>query len=264
MLENYDNWLDEFFGLKPHSIKHPHSFNNIVFSTELILAKDRLGILSKYDISNYLGHVRLMEDEHGLYAPKNSHDNITAKIAGLVLLKSNRLYGMDIDEACKGKHPRDKILFPFYVQRSWYNWVLLPLALADIVRAILDSGKVRPKWWEKEHFLFRLKAKLGLLDLVEESKTFGGRKEIYKYKGRDRVIRYLQNDGKIINLLRLSVLKHEPLLKPFVRFCKKLYIKEMGEDFQSQLFANYFEEEDHPVRVAYAELDSQGITVIDC
>lgn len=260
---NYGEWLDEFYGLMPHRTKHPGSFNNILFSTELILAKKELGELNKDDLANYLGHIHLTNTLDGLYAPKNSHDNLTAKIVGLMTLESGKLKEMNLSEARKRKHPRDFILYSFWLSNNILWSFLLVFPLLDIIRAIFSSGKIRPKFWDKRYFMLRLKAKFGLIEPFKEEEIFGGRAEHYMYNGNSERIIYVQNDGKILNLLRLYVLKQHKILKPFVHFCKWLYIKRYGKHFQSIIFSNYFEEFDHPVRDAFRALDSQGKTLLD-
>ena len=273
-MKSYDEWLDNFNGLKPHRNKHDSSFNNVLFSAELIMAKAELGNVSYLDMNLFIDHVKQLETDEGGYAPKDSHDNILGKIVGLETVMANAdyvqaakaaqlLWNMQPKAMIKKKHPRDIILFRFLLDRPLWSYVLLPLALLDIVRAIVGAGKVRPKFWKREYFMFRLKAKLGLIKPIRTEKIFGGHQDVYTGQAADS-IRYLQNDGKILNLLRLNMLREITWLKPFVRFCKKLYVKQLGENFQSVLMSNYFEETDHPVREAFAALDNNGKTVLDC
>lgn len=273
-MKNYDEWLDDFNGIKPHRSKHDGSFNNILFSAELLVAKAELKNITYSDMSLFIDHAKQLETENGGYAPKDSHDNILGKIVGLETVISQADYvqaakaaqlswNMKPKALTTKKHPRDIILFRFFMDRPWWSWVLLPLALLDIMRAIADKGKVRPKFWKREYFMFRLKAYFGLIKPYRREEIFGGYKDYYAGQVVDG-IRYMQNDGKILNLLRLNMLREFTILKPFVRLCKRMYIKRMGKNFQSQLMANYFEEPDHPVRVAFNELDAKGLTVIDC
>lgn len=264
-MDNYNEWLDSFAGVKPHRYKHDGSFNNVLFSAELIAAKKELGRLLPVDEQRFNYHLKMLTDEHGGYAPKNSHDNLLGMYVGAKLIGNEAADNMQYKPLIQGQHPRDKILFGFFFAGKWWAKLLLPLALLDIVRAIYSSGKVRPKFWVKEHFMFRLKAKLGLIKPVKTGiKIHGGYADEYIWQGRQKHINYVQNDGKILNLLRLNQLREYSVLKPFVRLCKKMYISSMGEDFQSQLMANYFEEYDHPVRDAFRELDRLGKTIIDC
>ena len=266
-MSKLDPWLGDFYGIKPHRNKHDGSFNNIVFSTEYIMARLESKTLVQEDLTLYLSHIHLTNTPDGLYAPKSSHDNLTAKITGLLAVQSKKVNEIDLSKAAKGQHPRDRILYGFLLRGNIFDAMLLPLALLDIVRAILDSGKVRPKFWDNwETFKFRAKAKLGLIKPNRTEKIFGGEADIFVLT-EERVIKRIirvQNDGKILNLLRLNALRKFKLLRPFVRLCKRLYIKKLGPNFQSVLFANYFEEVDHPVRAAFAELDKAGKTIIDC
>lgn len=264
-MADYSPWLGPFLGLKPHLSKHDQSFNNVVFHTELILAKLELQNLTHEDIAIYLKHIQLTNTVDGLYAPKSSHDNLTAKFAGLLALESGHIKEVKYRKAQKGKHPRDWIFYGWLFSSNPLYWLLLPFTLLDIVRAIVDSGKVRPRFWDDwATFVFRVKVKLGFLKPYAEENIFGGRAKHFMYKGKSHRIIYVQNDGKIINLLRLNILRKHKIFRPFVRMCKKMYIKRMGPEFQSRLFANYFEEKNHPVRKAFAELEKAGKTIIDC
>jgi len=266
----YYKWLDETYGLKPHLTEHADSFNNVLFSAELLLALEVLGGDSSFAFINaFLNHVMANRTIDGGYKPKDSHDNILGKIAGLKAIddstSKNLLGKMNVKELIKGKHPRDMILFSSFLSDSWWSKILMPFAKWDMKRAIRSSGKVRPSWTGGgKDFIFRLKVKLGIVKLVRTEEIFGGIQKWYKVgDGEERIVE-VQNDGKILNLLRLFVMKGVESNKGFVRECKKMYIDELGVDFQSKLFANYFKEYEHPIRIAYRELDKKGLTIIDC
>lgn len=261
----YENWLDEFYGLKPHRTKHENSFNNIIFSAEFILALQEAGILTQTELSVFEKHVDITATEFGLYLPKSSHDNLTAKITSLLALKDHvRLDRIDLSAAQSGKHPRDRIFYGFLLSKNPLYWLGMPFVMFEILRAIWSKGKTRPDWWEPGAFMFRLKALLGLIKPTRTVKVMGGIEWYYNYHGSEQRIATVQNDGKILNLLRLNALRHFKIFKPFVRYCKRLYVKKYGNQFQSQLLGNYFEEPEHPVRVAFRQLDRLNKTIIDC
>jgi len=256
-LNSYKPWLDSLSGLKPSlDSRDNDSFNNILFLVELLIAYKAMGCLQQEDIDTIMTHIGNTMDENGGYALKNSHDNVTSLICAYKLLLPNMEYDINLNALSKGKHPRDVILWHFLIKPNWLSKLLLPIALLDIIRAILSSGKVRPKFWEKGNFLFRLKLFFGKLKRSRPMETVNnGEKHYYYDNGKEKVLYRIQNDGKILNLLRLSMLKKYKVLKPFVYLCHNLYIKKMGDDYQSQLFKNYFGEFNHPVREAYRQMD---------
>ncbi len=270
MVTKYYKWLDDTFGLKPHLIEHANSFNNVLFSAEFLLALEVLGDDSRILFMNdFLTHVGIHNTSDGGYKPKDSHDNILGKIAGLKAIDDSTsrklLSEMNVSELSSGKHPRDRILFSYILTGSRWSKMLMPFVKWDMKRAIKSSGKVRPSWTGGfKDFLFRLKASLGIIKPVRTEEIFGGVADWYDVKGKEERIITVQNDGKILNLLRLFLIKDVESNKGFVRECKQLYVSRYGVDFQSQLFSNYFKEDEHPIRVAYRELDRKGLTVIDC
>lgn len=268
--KNYKkNWISPFYGVKPHKNVND-SFNDIVFSAELIIAKKELGELDDLDKYYFRRHLEYTDDEHGLYAPKNSHDNLTAKLAAVRALEWRSVEArMSLLNMVKKKHPRDVIIYGFLMGNVVVKYIcllLLPLALLDMVRAVY-SIKVRPSWFSKKFFWFRLKAAIGALEFKERRSVKGGYHDWYCWEdAHDGVynIIYQQNDGKILNLLRLNMFREYRYLKPIVRLFKMMYTRSMGSNFQTKLFENYFEEKNHPVVEAFRELDRRGKTVIDC
>ena len=261
-LSNYNEFLSSTKGIK--SGRAESGFNDVVFSTEFILGLKELNMLNHQASFDYIEHLQLNADEHGLYKPKNSHDNLTAKLAGCkALMLMDELENFNLKEACRRKHPRDIILYNFLMRQSWWSRLLLPLALLDMIRAIKVEGKVRPVWY-KDNIWFRFKAKFGFQHPTYTEEVFAGRVDYYDVNDKERGLLIIQNDGKLLNLLRLNMLREYKYLKPFVRYCKKLYIRRYGECFQTVLFSNYFREYDHPIRELYRFLDGNGKTIIDC
>ena len=268
--KNYKKrWLSPFYGVKPHTDTND-SFNDVLFSAELILAKKELGELDDLDKYYFRKHIDVLEDENGLYSPKNSHDNLTGKLSALRALGwSDREKAMSLKHMVKGKHPRDIIMYGFLKGNGLVKYlclILMPLVILDMFRAVFDV-RVRPAFTEKKFFWFRVKAMLGLLEFKERKEVRSGYHMWYKWgteNGGYQSVRYTQNDGKILNLLRLNMLREYFYFKPIVRLFKMLYNKRMGKDFQTQLFESYFIEKNHPVTSAFRELDRLGKTIIDC
>ena len=174
----YDDWLDEYYGIQPE--KGADSFNNIIFSTQLILGKMALEDLKRLDLDRYLYHLQKLDDGNGLYAPKNSHDNITAKIAGVVALGLEDKIKMNLSEAVKSKHPRDRILYGLWLAPKFYHWLLIWFPMFEIVRATVSKGKVRPVWWESWSIFFsRVLILLRLMKHVDTKPAWAGEHLFY-------------------------------------------------------------------------------------
>ena len=252
-------WLDSTGGIGPQ-IGH-ESFNNIVFSTEYLIGRLVDKSLTHDEMMMYKQHVQANKDEFGGYKPKNSHDNITALLVGLLALESGQINDIDLGHVRSGKHPRDWLFYSMLLSRNPLYWLGLPFILFEIYRAAVSRGKIRPVFWQdKSTFWWRTKAYFGLISIEREEEIFAGTKITYS-DGNELFI--IQNDGKLLNFLRLYILKRYAILRPFVRFIKKKYVELYGDKFQSKLFANYFRESDHPVRVIYGKLDNDGVTIID-
>ena len=71
-------YVDETCGVRP-APNHP-SFNNVIYTAWYLIARERQGKLNKPDIDAMMKHLTENDDRHGLYKPKNSHDNITYKM----------------------------------------------------------------------------------------------------------------------------------------------------------------------------------------
>lgn len=266
---NYELYLDDMRALGPNKESPNSSFNNIVFSTEFLLADMILKLHPEFAYKT-VRHLQLTDTLDGGYAPKNSHDNIMAKIAACEALdKREWVTRMNWKELIKGKHPRDIILFGFFISKGFTKFLfglMLWFPMLDIVRAILDSGKVRPSFWESfDIFIFRVKVMLGLLEETKRTESPYSKEDVIVYyqtsKG-EMAIRYMLNDGKILNLFRLYTFNRYWYMKPFVYFCKKLYVLKMGKKFQQVLFDRYFRDENHPVQQIYRLLDDKNQTII--
>lgn len=268
MKVKYDDWIGSDFGIKPTRSQDDNSFNNIVYSTALLIAMDRYNRtkISKAEyekfIRLYRAHLVATNTPDGLYKPKNSHDNIMAKIAGLTVVMPIDVSQMNADKAVSKKHPRDVILFRYLLDGGLLWTALMPLAILDMVRAAV-AKKVRPEWYSKKYFWFRVKVALGISKPRLEYKIVGGTEEVHSTPNGDQWLRRLQNDGRILNLFRLYALRDDKKFKWLLPLFKKLYVWNMGENFQSKMMENYYQEDDHPVIFAYRMLDSLGITVLD-
>jgi hypothetical protein len=256
-------WTDYQHGLNAIRIVKGQNYNNVLYSAEYMLGLHAINDVS-YD-TTFLKHIGATDTEYGGYAPKNSHDNITGKLCGLLALtrRGNAqartyLVKMQPERLSEGKHPRDSIFYGFMLNKGYKRllWaMLMPFVLFEIIRAILSRGRVRPEPW--------VGPKLRLHALFNQSlgteRLHNGYAKHYKH-GK---IEYTINDGKFLSLLRLHALKNYLLMKPFVYLCKKLYTMKYGKRFQSEMFSLYFVEKNHPVRVLYWALDDLGITILD-
>lgn len=263
----FENYLGELHGLGP-SIEHKNaSFNNVVWGTDLLLALKTLGESSEFE-KDYIKHLKLTDTLEGGYAPKNSHDNIVAKIAGLDALGATKdLEKMDVSALTERKHPRDIILFNFFLGRGLRKFLaslFLPLAMLDMIRAAILSFKIRPTWYHSWFgFELRVKASLGLLKELRTEDVFAGRQTIYEFKDEEHRILTVQNDGVALNLMRLHIMKKYTLLKPFVSFMRKIYEKRFGKAFEDRIFMLRYQDYSHPVRIAYRRLNRANKSLLD-
>lgn len=267
---SYESYLDSMDALGPTAEKPDASFNNIVFSTHFLLAEKILGMHPEFE-SRVLRHIRLTDTLEGGYAPKNSHDNLTAKIAALYASGYRRsVLEMDHGELSKGKHPRDWIYYGFLMNSGFKRFLfflLMWFPMFEIVRGIITENKVRPAFWDSwKVFWFRVGAALGLYEEVRrEESLITPLDYVVYFKTKDGIqrISYMINDGKILNLFRLFTLKHFWYFRWFVKLCKKLFVRYEGKNFQSFMLDRYFRLENHPVQQAYHALDKLNVTVLD-
>lgn len=230
---NYAKFLDDEDGVR--SATYENGFNNILFSTELIVGKQINGTLNKGDIELYESHLRMTEAPDGGYIHKNSHDNITAKIIGSDILgltgvqKDMKLIPLLLDIGIY--RIWDVVLYTFLLGGFLGRLLARPfmfIPALQMIQACWKEGKLRPHFYER--ILWTLKG-------IKYNKVM------------------YQNDGKILSPLKLYILVDKSLtMKYTAKICQHILVKRYGENYMYELFANYFKEEDHPVRLAWKDI----------
>ena len=220
-MQDYYKWLDETNGIVPE-LGRP-SFNNILYLAELMWGREINGRINVEDMSRIQSHIELNQDENGLYKPKNSHDNMTALV--FLCLYFNLLYINEMSLGAMLKkvwyRPWDAIFYMWALSGKIGRFFLAPLMLlvfGHIAYAIVKKHKVRPKLHERVWWTLT---------------------------GKPYELRYMQNDGKILGMLKCAVLKDQ--YPATVRFLHGLYIRHMGAEYPYVAFYNYFQPKDHPV-----------------
>ncbi len=260
---SYVQWLGPKDGLLPQ--RGVESFNNILYTTELLIGKRLTNSVNRDDIKLLRSHFNQTRDWHGLYEPKNSHDNLTAKIIASKLFAPEELQVMSLKQAIKEcKHPRDVVLYAFWLGNPIVRFIsrlfLIIPALAMII-SCLSSGKTRPAFYSSwHHFFNRALIALRLYKDNESIDIFGGKKHTYYFSFKDAYsFNQFQNDGKILAPLRLYVLKDESyLMRLTAKICNAILRRKFGKSYMIQLFANYFREYDHPVNFQWTVAYTQG------
>jgi len=266
---NYNPYLDDYCALGPTPENPNSSFNNIVFSGQFLLAEKKLGLHPNFE-SLVTKHLNFTNDEFNGYKPKNSHDNIIWKMACLKALgREEEINTMNYWELAKGKHPRDMILFGFLIKEGFSKLPFLLLMwfpMFEIVRGILNRGKVRPAFWDSLDTLkFRLKASLGFYEEISSEQSpyhIDDVSIMYRVDGGNRPVHYMMNDGKHLSLARLYLLNSYIIFKPFIYICKLLYKFKLGKRYQSLIFDRFFRSQNHPVQQIYHILDDENKSIL--
>lgn len=256
MLKDYKDWLDSTNGINPSV--GSSSFNNIVYSTELIVGKALNASLDQEDLLLYEDHIVRNTDEYGLYIPKNSHDNMTMKICGSIFLKKDYHKKMNLFQAIKNAnfHPRDIFFYIHTLGGTLAKILVEPFMLITaiaIILAGLSKGKIRPKFFERLKIIFKKK------QLINETITRDGwvRTYILLDDRKMYTIRLHQNDGKILSIFRLLATKNTSIIMNMTaRIYHRIMVKQYGEFYMEELFRRYFPEHNHPVIEAWKGLKS--------
>jgi hypothetical protein len=259
MMSDYTEFLDDTYGLAP--ARKQASFNNVLYSLELCAGKHLAGTLEDIDLDYMKRHLYLNKDIYGLYTPKNSHDNMTAK---LLFAEYFKLYSfkkeMNLLQMIlySNLHPRDVIIYLFMkgnplirLLSRFFLWI--PALM--MIQSCMKKWKVRPILSPLE----KLKIFFDRTKIIKKSyftDTDGYYKEFSTKDGMRYSIRYIQNDGKILAPMRLLVLKDQSwTMKICGKICQRILKKRYGKNYMGQLFNNYFiRDEDHPVRLAWKEI----------
>ena len=232
------------------------SFNNIVFSYWYHVARTQQGQFNQQDLDALKKHINDNKDEHGLYAPKNSHDNITYLMLSKKSFHIGSTDDMDFWTAIKEMgvfRIWDVITYgavfgPKYLR--WFFRLFLFIPCWQMVSAIKSEGKTRPKWFEfdRPHYsriLWWFKKRELVKEDVQPTITY----KTWRLKdGTERVSRHLQNDGKHLAVFRLYGLMNElPAFKKCAQKCRTLLIEKFGPDYTYEIINNYFQDRKHPV-----------------
>jgi hypothetical protein len=253
---DYRPYLDSTSGINPEI--GASSFNNVVYLVGLAVGMKfgkELGIhnqdLREYEVL-YEDHIALNNDEHGLYKPKNSHDNITMKLAGSVVLGKYSHLFMDLFRSCVGAnfHPKDTILYAYCLGNPFVRFIagfFMFIPAISIILAALSEGKIRPKGYLKDMVLKRPK-------LFDKIKTKDGWMKIYLYKdGSQKTYRLHQNDGKILSFYKLLLTCRTNLIMNLTAHVyESIMTKRYGAFYMAELYYNYFPAGwEHPTTAAW-------------
>lgn len=221
-------YLDETYGIRPE--KNRASFNNILYLLEYLLAIKKQGKLTKKHLDWWKAHWELNKDENGLYKPKNSKDNLYAKIMGDLLLLGHS----EIPLKSVLKHIdrfTDLMLWTVALGSRKLNMALSPLLLFIVVPVIYSFAKkhkIRPKIHERI---------------------------LWTLQGKKYSLTYHQNDGKILYSIALQALESKSLfLKGLRKIGEFILKKRYGEKYFQILMNNYFIEEEHPIRIEWSKV----------
>jgi len=265
-------------GLAP-SVNELDGFNDIVYITEYYVGKKLLNEFRFDDGLSYEKYLEANLDENGLYKPKNSHDNLTMKMCGCIILSLYKsLNKMSWKNVIKGKHPRDIILFSFILGNPIIKFLsrfLLWIPALMMIQSVWKKDKVRPKWLEWDEYEEDGKKK-SKLNWDNSRLSWWFRKEYrdayfiqpiwykcWNVEGEYKESRHMQNDGKILTKYRLMALKDKSwTMKLTAIICNKLY-KRYNENWASYIYDRYFKEEDHPVPLIWHKVREKGINPLD-
>jgi len=225
-------FLGPQFGLTPERGKE--SFNNILYLLEYLVARQINGTLTSYELDLMRRHFDLTVDSNGLYTPKNSHDNLTAKLCACLIFHFYDLQDMKLSVMLKQVwyRPWDAAFYIYYLAPKPIRWILKPLIYITFIQiaiAIIKKHKVRPKLHERI---------------------------LWTLQGKAYKLRRMQNDGKILGLIKLITLKGA--YPRITRFLRGLYLRYVGPEYGYTLMYNYFYEKDHPVILEWRQLVRTG------
>lgn len=244
-------YVDKTKGVRPGP--NMQSFNNIIYTAWYHIARKEQGNINSADMDALHKHLSLNDTPEGLYAPKNSHDNITYKLILSKAFKLNLEPHMSFSRAIKdigifriwdvityGAIFGPKLLRPLFR-------MLLFIPALQMIQSVYAEGKVRPMMFEKN--IGRWKWWFGKKLIKEE---FSEPMQItYKHwmcrDGQERVSRHMQNDGKHLAVFRLYAFKDFFWFKIANKICKRRFIKTYGQDYTYGIVNRYFRDRKHPL-----------------
>ena len=245
-------YLDNTKGLRP--APNEESFNNIVYSTQYIIGLDVSHSIEVKELDNYFYHLSATNDEHGLYRPKNSHDNITMKLVGSKYFRLRYHKEFSLPQAIKSIGPRPEcILYSFWSNNKLIKLLSKPLLFIVALQCldgISKSEKVRPEFFERLDWMFKDR------DLVKvvTNPTFTT-KTWRLNDGTIKETRHMQSDGKHLAPFKLFILKNESwLMRQVAIYCDKKLTKELGPCYMHEIFKRYYHDQNHPNILLYKNI----------
>jgi hypothetical protein len=211
----------------------------------------------------YSKHIAITEDEKGGYLPKNSHDNLKAKVAGSILLgrDDHKHISLNLIFKVMWYRPADLVFFFYLLGGTVLNRIaglFLPLFFIFAYAAAFDKGKIRPDWFEKNPDLSRWRFIFRKKRLEKTITTRDGWNKVYTMLANNQtyVQRLHQNDGKHLYTIMFLALCEKSSL---ARIAFKRYNHIMGHEYGTWNYMNvvwwrYFGF-DHPVVQAWDGID---------
>lgn len=248
-------YYDDTFGLLPE--KGTLSFNNIVYSVQYNIGRKLKKLPPNPDLEYLKLHIHLTHSFMGGYVPKNSHDNITYKIAAL----------QEYPEINKYMNPKylskkigwyriwDVIIYHFlYEQNVIKQFIYSSLMFIPAIQtlfSVYSKHKIRPKLWKDRWKWWYLPKKE--LDYYEYA-TFT--QKTYETPFGKKEANFFQNDGKHISLFKIRMLKNKSIFyKLIVGICHRRYVSVYGRNYAHKVFKRYFRDQNHPVIGVYENLN---------
>jgi hypothetical protein len=247
-------YLDITLGVRPGP--NQESFNNIIYTFWYILIRQLSGNLTKSDLDGLITHIKMTNDEHGLYKPKNSHDNISYKLFCSLLYHVGDIQNMSFitaitkvgifrldDVITYGAIFGPKLLRPIFKLFLWFPALRMIIACyrkEKIRPAMYRSKKNYPnryKWWFKKRTLQKV--------IIRPTVTY---KHWKLENGEIKITHHRQNDGKHLAVFRLYTLRNKfTIFDICAKICKKILIKRYGEDYTYEIIQKYFDDQNHPL-----------------
>jgi hypothetical protein len=254
LLDLPDIYVTPEYGVSNDPIKYYTGENAIVFTAWYHLGRDIKGVFNLKDTEAMNIFLEASKDEHGLYARKNSHDNITYKM----LLSKHFNLGLEDEmsslEAIKsvGLRVWDMILYFRFFGPKYLRWLAMPLMFIPALQAIHSAyvqGKIRPAW-ERRWWWWHFPKKEIKREYIRNFHCITWE----NFKGEHHRLCYYQNDGKHLSLFKSFVLKKFSLSFWIAsKIIKKIYLDRYGEDYGYVILHNYFGAVYRPVTDMYRE-----------
>lgn len=250
-------YFDSNYGVKPHP--DVESFNNIVYLLYYIRNRMLRKKLTNQDLTMVNYHLKATRDQNGLYKPKNSHDNLTAKmlLSETLSIPNDMKYSAIFKNLSMLLRPWDLITYGVVFGPKIVRILLRPLLIIpalQMIQSCATAGKVRPKLIEKNdlkssRILWMFFKKL---DKVEETELITYKH--YKTPFGPKVERHMQNDGKHLTIFRLNILKDKFFeFKICAKICRYILRKQLGDNYGYEVVNRHFSNRQHPLIGMYRD-----------